>query len=516
MNRATIRSFAATACAVALTVSLLPARTLTVDDDGPADFRVIQLAIDGAVAGDVVAVAAGTYRENLRLKNGVAVVGAGSDVTVIDGGRLGSVARLVDCGAGTRLEGFRLTGGLAGFGGGVRIEGGSPVIRLNAIVGNSASGGGAYLYSYGGGVAVMRSDAAVSDNVLSGNDADYGGGLHLEGGSPRITRNLITGNTAGAGGGVDAYVLFGEGALIAANSISANAAIFGGGIELGGSGAPMVTNNLIVGNSANPSGAGTGFGGGADGYYSNAWMINNTLAGNVARTGGGAAIISDGAPGVSDSIFLDNDASSAGGALDLDAPGAAVTGNIFHLNVRDTCSGPSAGLCSEPSNLEADPLLVDPAGQDYRPRLGSPAIDSALGTGAPPDDLRGQRRPLDGNRDGVPGYDRGAYEFDRDAVLGLELAPGPDASTRLTWQPVTGASGYHVYSGAFSGRLQRLPDVCRDADDADPADWSFIETGEPLTGEAFAYLVTAVVAAAEQSPGFDSRGLERVLPAPCP
>jgi hypothetical protein len=506
----------ASAGTVALAMTLLPARTLTVDDDGPAEFRVIQQAIDAAVAGDVVAVAMGTYRENLRLKSGVAVVGAGSPVTVVDGGRLSSVARLTDCDAATRLEGFRLTGGQAGFGAGVRIDRGSPVIRFNEITGNRAVLSGSYLYGYGGGVALLQSAAVVSDNIVSGNDADYGGGLHLEGGSPRITRNLITGNTAGAGGGVDAYVLPGSGALIAANTFSSNTAIFGGGLELASFGAPVVTNNLILGNSAVASGAGEGFGGGVDAYNSSALIAGNTLAGNAARTGGGAAVFSGGTPRLAGNIFLENQASSAGGAVDLESPWAAVLGNIFHLNARDGCSGSSASLCSEPSNLEIDPLLVDPAGQDFRPRPDSPAIDSAPADGAPADDHRGQRRPLDGNRDGVPAYDRGAYEFDRDAVLGLELAPDPSGSTRLTWQPVRGASAYHVYSGGFTGRLERLPDSCRDAEDDDPADRSFRESLDPLPGEAFAYLVTAVTAAGEQSPGFDSGGLERVLATSCP
>lgn len=44
----------------------------------------------------------------------------------------------------------------------------------------------------------------------------------------------------------------------------------------------------------------------------------------------------------------------------------------------------------------------------------------------------------------------------------------------------------------------------------------FLTPSIPLPGEAFAYLVTAVIAAVEQSPGFDSGGLERALPAPCP
>src|SRR3989442_1484190 len=141
---------AAAAGSVALTMTLLPARTLTVDDDGPADYRVIQNAIDAAAAG---------------------------------------------------------------------------------------------------GVAALHSDATVSNNSLSGNDADYGGGLHVEGGAPRITRNLITGNTAGAGGGVDAYVLPGTDAVIAANTITSNTAKFGGGLELGGYGVPVLINNVIVGNT---------------------------------------------------------------------------------------------------------------------------------------------------------------------------------------------------------------------------------------------------------------------------
>src|SRR2546427_7667384 len=176
---------AAAAGSVALTMTLLPARTLTVDDDGPADYRLIQNAIDAALAGDQVAVAAGTYSENLSLKSGVAVVGAGSSVTIIDAGRRASVARLFDCDAGTRLEGFRLTGGQAGTGGGVRIDGGSPVVRFNEIVGNLASTGSAYSYSYGGGGARLPNRPPRFSQNFFPQDAPLGGrGLVVGGGPP--------------------------------------------------------------------------------------------------------------------------------------------------------------------------------------------------------------------------------------------------------------------------------------------------------------------------------------------
>jgi hypothetical protein len=493
-----------------LILSPLAARTLTVDDDGPADYRTIQAAIDAAAAGDVVSVAPGAYPENLRLKSGVAVVGSGSDVTVVDGGGRGPAARLSDCDSTTRLEGFRLTGGAALLGGGVRIDRGAPVVRFNAVLGNRAVGSGT-AYGYGGGVAVLASAAVISDNVVSGNEADFGGGLHIDGGSPRIARNTITGNTAGAGGGIDAYVVSGTPPLITANAIRQNSAQYGGGLELAGPGAPVVSNNLILGNTASGGGQ-AGLGGGADAYYSGAHLVNNTVAGNGARRGGGVAVVAIGAPRVASNIFLDNDASAAGGALDLEAPGAVVQANIFHLNTGGTCGGASAWLCADPSNLETDPLLVDPAGSDHRPRPGSPAIDTGHSAGAPPDDARGQRRPLDGDRDGIAAHDRGAYEYDRDDVPGVGFAE----AARLVWGPVPGAARYHVYSGLFTAAGRAVPDVCRDADDADPLDLEFRDTAGPAPGEALAYLVTAVVGSEERSAGFDGAGLERVLPAPCP
>lgn len=60
----------------------------------PADFPSIQDAIDAASPGDTVFVEAGTYHENLKLAPNILLLGAGPDVTTLDGQGEGN--KLVD------------------------------------------------------------------------------------------------------------------------------------------------------------------------------------------------------------------------------------------------------------------------------------------------------------------------------------------------------------------------------------------------------------------------------------
>ncbi|MHC4624711.1 MAG: hypothetical protein ACYS4W_12505, partial [Planctomycetota bacterium] len=71
----------------------------------------IQAAIDSASYGETVQVAAGTYVENITLKNGVKVLGAGPLSTTIDGAFSGSVVTSTGCDPNTILEGFTIANG---------------------------------------------------------------------------------------------------------------------------------------------------------------------------------------------------------------------------------------------------------------------------------------------------------------------------------------------------------------------------------------------------------------------
>jgi hypothetical protein len=61
-------------------------------------------------------------------------------------------------------------------------------------------------------------------------------------------------------------------------------------------------------------------------------------------------------------------------------------------------------------DISADPMFLAEGRQNYRLKLGSPAIDTGTNSDAPRRDLDGVVRPQDGNSDGIFIVDIGAYE----------------------------------------------------------------------------------------------------------
>ena len=66
-------------------------KVIHVGNDNQADFDKIQAGIEAADYNDTVSVAPGTYFENIILKEGIILSGAGADVTIIDANGYGDV-----------------------------------------------------------------------------------------------------------------------------------------------------------------------------------------------------------------------------------------------------------------------------------------------------------------------------------------------------------------------------------------------------------------------------------------
>jgi len=179
-----------------------------------------------------------------------------------------------------------ITGNNAERGGGVFasvLSSGSITLANNTIMGNSAddSGGGVQVYTFLGPIT-------CSNNTITGNSANYngGGGIYANTNSDGITftNNTITGNSGSFGGGVYVYS---PGGIITFtnNTITGNLPAYrGGGVNaLTNDGSITFTNNTITGNSADESGGGVR----TDVFKGPITFTNNTITGNNTGLGGG-------------------------------------------------------------------------------------------------------------------------------------------------------------------------------------------------------------------------------------
>jgi hypothetical protein len=163
---------------------------------GSTAFKTIQYAINAAAVNDTILVAAGTYDQNITLKDGVKVLGAGAGVTTIDGGgRNASVVTANGVTSATILDGFTVTNnGYSTYGGGMHNYQSSPTVTNCTFSGNWAGSGG--------GMMNDQSSPTVTNCIFSGNKAGSGGGMYNFISSPTVTNCTFAGNSAFAGGGM--------------------------------------------------------------------------------------------------------------------------------------------------------------------------------------------------------------------------------------------------------------------------------------------------------------------------
>ncbi|UCG49501.1 MAG: hypothetical protein JSU94_06895 [Phycisphaerales bacterium] len=234
-------------------------RTITVDDDGAAEFKSIQAAIDDANDGDEIVVAPGTYNEAINFSR-KAITLRSTDPndpnvvaqTIIDAATKNS--SVVTCSSGeggnTILDGFTITGGTGTVVGGHRYGGGmynlnsSPTVRNCKFTANSVSGDGGGMYN-------RNSNPTVTNCSFAENSAAYaGGGMdNRYGSSPTVAGCNFSQNTAGTNGG---------------------------GMESWNGGTPTVTNCSFMANQAQQRG------GGMFNSYSNPTVTNCNFSGNTA------------------------------------------------------------------------------------------------------------------------------------------------------------------------------------------------------------------------------------------
>jgi hypothetical protein len=314
------------------------AATFIVDPSGNGDFFKIQDAINAAAYDDTVQVMAGTYVENITLKNGVSLIGEGADFCIIDGNYKGSVVTSRGCDPNTILDGFALIKGRGAknyinysIGGGVsNFRYSNPTIKNCVIKWNAAR--------YGGGICNYEyCNPKIIDCKVINNSADWGGGIYNYRSNSEITNCNIINNTSLGGGGMANY----SSSPRVVNAIFwKNSAEFEGAGMSNDSSEPMIINCTFTGNVSFDRGRGGGL---SNSDNSKATLVNCILWGNVAYDDG---------PETSHEIYNSNTSTAL-----ISNSNIAGCGKPYNWN---TSLGTDGG-----GNIDSDPLFKDVDGAIY-------------------------------------------------------------------------------------------------------------------------------------------------------
>jgi hypothetical protein len=373
-----------------------------------------------------------------------------------------------------------------GMGGGIYNMGSLNITNVT-ISNNTSQNNGGGLYNAKGGHANLSGAVIDNNQSKSGGDTDGGGGVYsvatllIQGGTIKnnqahngggvystgaTTLNGVTidGNTAViSGGGI--YQVYGQPTtrLTASNiSIVNNQAELGGGIDNNfgaGSGAVpalgylQIEQSTVAHNHASESG-----GGFYNDNQASMYLVNDTISNNdAAEVGGGIATGQNDATGLALNVTIAYNAAPQGAGIMTGGGDFKLQNVLLAKNTNQNCSTHYGGtITSNAGNLSSDstcalsgPLdknnldpmtgqLSDNGGttQTIALETGSPAIDAGLGFLAPQIDQRGSPRGGDGNGDGIPGVDIGAFEM---------IPTTQGMSLQTTIMPVTATPSLDIF-----------------------------------------------------------------------
>ena len=321
-----------------LDVITLPAGTFTLTITGTAE--------DDGATGD------------LDIIDDLTIIGAGADMTVIDGGGLDRVFDIRDPifpGSVVQINGVTVqNGNVADSGGGIFVQSGNELNLVNSNVYQNSSTGG----DGGGGVYVQGSSTAVLSrtSVISNTSQGVGGGINNNN-VLVVVNSTISGNDAFASGGgiYSNHTTDLKNVTIANNSTD----IEGGGINVALSTVLTLTNSLLAGNvDDNP-------------------QQPSDCQGTVM---------------------------SGGYNLIQTADNCTITG---------TLTGNMTGLDPKLAPLRLSGETFSHSLSESSPAVdtGSPSAPGSGGDACPATDQRGFSRPIDGNRDTLARCDIGAIEL---------------------------------------------------------------------------------------------------------
>ena len=246
---------------IALAIAELQAATINVACPG----QTIQTAVDGAAAGDTIAVT-GACVENLLVRNEkqrLTISGTGASIA----GPSSTSPTVNIRGKGILLQGFTISGGSLG----IHINRGSNAVIVSNTIENTG----------GAGVLVDQlSFAALTNNLIQNNPGD---GIRVNDNSTaRIGFNTFTDpagpNTISNNGGSGISVALGSSARIAHNTISGNSA---DGVTVLGSSFAGIGFRTQEDTSASPNTInGNGISGVRAELASSAVIVGNTISNN--------------------------------------------------------------------------------------------------------------------------------------------------------------------------------------------------------------------------------------------